>query len=155
MVVLQIFLWYQSVFWINLLDPLMADSSFSFNTMIYMVTIKISFTNYLLWRNQLLHLLQCKNLLTHVDGSVVVPLITIASDSSSSQPNPKYVEWHLQDQRLISLIFSSLTEEAMAEVLGLTTARDVWLALENSFSHISKTHELRIKDDLQLIKNST
>ncbi|KAJ0093754.1 hypothetical protein Patl1_26985 [Pistacia atlantica] len=43
----------------------------------------------------------------------------------------------------------------MAEVLGLTIARDVWLALENSFSHISKTRELRIKDDLQLIKRGT
>ncbi|RVW73154.1 hypothetical protein CK203_057785 [Vitis vinifera] len=41
----------------------------------------------------------------------------------------------------------------MAEVVGLTTARDVWLALENSFSHISKTRELRIKYDLQLIKH--
>ena len=37
------------VFWINLLDPLMVDSSFSFNTMIHMVTIKLSSTNYLLW----------------------------------------------------------------------------------------------------------
>ncbi|KAJ0025135.1 hypothetical protein Pint_08816 [Pistacia integerrima] len=83
------------------------------------------------------------------------PPITITSDSSSSQPNPQYVEWQLQDQRLLSLLFSSLTEEAMAEVLGLTTARDVWLALENSFSHISKTRELRIKDDLQLIKCGT
>ncbi|KAL6339997.1 hypothetical protein AAG906_038832 [Vitis piasezkii] len=45
-----------------------------------------------------------------------------------------------------------LDQEAMAEVLGLTTARDVWLALENSFNHISKTRELRIKDYLQLIK---
>ncbi|KAJ0017559.1 hypothetical protein Pint_12202 [Pistacia integerrima] len=54
-----------------------------------------------------------------------------------------------------SVSSSSLTEEAMAEVLGLTTARDVWLALENSFSHISKTRELRIKDDLQLIKRGT
>ena len=84
-----------------------------------------------------------------------MPPITIAFDSSFSQSNPKYVEWHLQDQRLISLIFSSLTEEAMAKVLGFTTARDVWLALKNSFSHISKTCELRIKDDLQLIKCGT
>ncbi|RVW83999.1 Retrovirus-related Pol polyprotein from transposon RE1 [Vitis vinifera] len=96
-----------------------------------------------------------KNLLSHVDGSVAPSPITIAVDSSSSQPNPQYVAWQLQDQRLLSLLFSSLTEEAMAEVLGLTIARDVWLALENSFSHISKTRELRIKDDLQLIKRGT
>ena len=65
------------------------------------------------------------------------------------------MECHFQDQRLISLLLSSLTEEAMAEVLGLITARDVWLALENSFNRISKTCELRIKDDLQLIKRGT
>ena len=60
--------------------------------------------------------------------------------------------WRLQDERLLSLLFSSLTEEVMDEVLGLTTARDIWLALENSFGHISKARELRIKDDLQLLK---
>ena len=38
------------------------------------------------------------------------------------------MEWQLQDQRLLSLLFSSLTKEAMAKVLGLTIARDVWLA---------------------------
>ena len=43
----------------------------------------------------------------------------------------------------------------MAEVLGLTSASDAWLALENSFNCISKTCELRIKDDLQLIKRGT
>ena len=65
------------------------------------------------------------------------------------------MEWQLQEQRLLSLLFSSLIEKAMAEVLGLTITRDGWLALENSFSHISKTRELRIKDDLKLIKRGT
>lgn len=53
------------------------------------------------------------------------------------------------------MLLSSLTEEAMVEVLGLTTARDVWLALETSFSHCSKTCELHLKDELQLIKRGT
>ena len=143
----------------------MADSSssFSFNTMIHMVTIKLSSTNYLLWRNQLLPLLHCQNLFSHIDGSATIPPITItpnsssistddSSTSSNPQLNPAYTAWRLQDQRLLSLLFSSLTEEAMAEVLGLTTARDVWMALENSFSHISKARELQIKDELQLLK---
>lgn len=40
----------------------------------------------------------------------------------------------------------------MAEVVGLSTAQDVWLALENTFSHCSKARELCLKDDLQLMK---
>ncbi|KZV44366.1 hypothetical protein F511_26448 [Dorcoceras hygrometricum] len=40
----------------------------------------------------------------------------------------------------------------MAEVIGCTTSRSVWLALEAAFSHLSKSCELRLKDDLQLMK---
>lgn len=56
------------------------------------------------------------------------------------------------NQRLLSLMLSSLTEEVMAEVVGLSTSREVRVALENTFSHSSKAHEIRFKDDLQLIK---
>ena len=43
----------------------------------------------------------------------------------------------------------------MAVVVGLFTARDVWLALETTFSDKSKARELRLKDDLQLMKRGT
>lgn len=41
----------------------------------------------------------------------------------------------------------------MVEVVSLTTARDVWLALETTFGHRSKARELRLKDYLQLMKH--
>ena len=43
----------------------------------------------------------------------------------------------------------------MAEVLNCTTARDAWLALEVSFSHSSKTRELQLKDELQLMQRGS
>ncbi|XP_068648390.1 uncharacterized protein [Aristolochia californica] len=43
----------------------------------------------------------------------------------------------------------------MAKAIGLTTSREVWIALENTFSHRSKAHEIHFKDDLQLMKCST
>uniref|UniRef100_A0A2N9GL36 Uncharacterized protein n=1 Tax=Fagus sylvatica TaxID=28930 RepID=A0A2N9GL36_FAGSY len=43
----------------------------------------------------------------------------------------------------------------MAEVVGLTTSREVWIALENTFSHRSKAREIRLKDNLQLMKRGT
>ena len=52
-------------------------------------------------------------------------------------------------------MLSSLTEEAIIVIIGLSTARDVWLALETTFSHHSESRELRFKDDLQLMKRST
>ena len=63
--------------------------------------------------------------------------------------------WRAADQRLLYLLLSSLIEDVIAVVVGLSTTRDVWLVLETTFSHHSKARELRLKDDLQLMKRST
>ncbi|XP_075666058.1 uncharacterized protein LOC142635884 [Castanea sativa] len=137
-----------------------SDSSFDssstllpFNTMIHMVTIKLSSSNYLLWKSQLLPLLESQGLLGHVDGTLVPP--PLFDPPTSQTPNNKHLAWKAADQRLLSLLLSSLTEEAMAEAVGLSTSREVWTALENTFSHRSKAREIRLKDDLQLMKRGT
>ena len=43
----------------------------------------------------------------------------------------------------------------MAEAIGLSTSREVWTALENTFSHRSKVREMCLKDDLQLMKRGS
>jgi hypothetical protein len=50
------------------------SSTLSFNTMVHMVTIKLSSTNFLLWRSQVVPLLQCQKLYGYVDGST--PILT-------------------------------------------------------------------------------
>ena len=155
------FSWYQSPTWISIPRSSMAsDSSFGpsstllpFNTMIHMVTIKLSSSNYLLWKSQLLPLLESQGLLGHVDGTLVPPPLF---DSPTSQTlSNKHLAWKAVDQRLLSLLLSSLTEEAMAEAVGLSTSREVWTTLENTFSHHSKAREICPKDDLQSMKCGT
>ena len=132
-------------------DP--SSTLLPFNTMIHMVTIKLSSSNYLLWKSQLLPFLESQGLLGQVDGTLVPPPLV---DSLTSQmPSNKHLAWKAADQRLLSLFLSSLTEEAMAEAVGLSTSYEVWIALENTFSHCSKACEIRLKDDLQLMKRST
>ena len=88
-----------------------------------------------------------------MDGTIEIP--PRFTSENSQTPNIKHVAWKHTDQRLLSLNLSSLTEEAMAEVVGLSTSREVRVALENTFSHRSKAHEIRFKDDLQLMKRGT
>ncbi|RVW78750.1 hypothetical protein CK203_059316 [Vitis vinifera] len=121
-----------------------------FNTLIHMITIKLSSSNYLLWKSQLLPLLESQDLLGYVDGTLVPP--PRCEPATSTTLSTKYLAWKAADQRLLCLLLSSLTEEAIAVIVGLSTAREVWLALENTFSHHLKAHELRLKDDLQLMK---
>ena len=124
-----------------------------FNTLIHMVTIKLSSSNYLLWKSQLLPLLESQELIDYVDETIEIPPhFTI---ENSQTPNIKHVAWKHTDQCLLSLLLSSLTEEAMAEVVGLSTSCEVWVALENTFNHHSKAREIYLNDDLQLMKRGT
>ncbi|GKB85874.1 retrovirus-related pol polyprotein from transposon RE1 [Tanacetum coccineum] len=68
-----------------------------------------------------------------------------------------YTTWQFHDQRVLLLLHSSLSEEAMAEVLGLQIARDVWLALEAAYSHDSVERMHTLKDSLRALTkgNST
>ena len=143
--------------WINIpRSPMVSDSSSTilpFNTMIHMVTIKLSSSNYLLWKSQLLPLLESQGLLGHVDGSVELP--PPFDPPTSQTPNTKHLAWKAIDQRLLSLLISSLTEEAMVEAVGLPTFHEVWTTLENTFSYRSKAREICLKDDRQLMKCGT
>ena len=91
--------------------------------MIHMVTIKLSSSNYLLWKSQLLLLLESQGLLGYVDGSLEPP--PPFEPPTSQTPNTKHLAWKATDQRLLSLLLSSLTKEGMVEVVGLSTSREV------------------------------
>lgn len=120
--------------------------TFSFDTMVHMITIKLSATNYLLWKSRLIPFLIVEtSYISFVDGSLSQPTATIENSSST---NPKFLEWKAKDQQILSLLLSSLSEVAMAVTVGLTTSRDVWLALERVFSNGSKTREIRLKVEL-------
>lgn len=71
----------------------------------------------------MLPLFSYQKLSAHIDGSTAPSAIITVEDKSI--PNPLFENWNDSDQRVIILLNSSLTEEAAAEVLGLTTARDI------------------------------
>ena len=119
----------------------------SFNTMAHMVTIKLSSTNFLLWRSQVVPLLQCQKLYGYVDGSTPMP--SAATDLAAHNI------WKQFDQLVMSLLLFSLTEEALSITIDFTTSRDVWNSLETTFSQKSKVRELQIKDELHLIKRGS
>ncbi|KAM0058932.1 putative RNA-directed DNA polymerase [Helianthus debilis subsp. tardiflorus] len=132
-----------------------SDGTLPIATILHMITLKLSSTNYLYWKNQILPLLSYQKLIGHVDGSIASPPATITTDGKESV-NPKHTDWLDADQRAILILNSSLTEEAVAEVLGLTSARQIWLALEAAYSNTSIERMHLLRDSLrQLTKGST
>lgn len=92
----------------------------------------------------MLPLLTYQKLLPQIDGTSPKPSKTIEIDSESA-PNPAYSVWTELDQRAVIILNSSLTEEAAAEVLGLSDSRSIWTALEAAYnnSSVERIHSLR------------
>uniref|UniRef100_A0A251VD88 Putative gag-polypeptide of LTR copia-type n=1 Tax=Helianthus annuus TaxID=4232 RepID=A0A251VD88_HELAN len=96
----------------------MASSADTTNTT-HLPTIKLSSSNYRIWRTHMTLLLSLHKLSAHIDGTSPPPSETVTTDNKSV-PNPDYVSWTAADQKAALLLLSSLTEEAATEVLGLT-----------------------------------
>lgn len=99
-----------------------STDSFSLKNLIHMLTIKLTSSNYLLWKNQVTPLLLHQKWMNHVDGSVATPPHTIQTDGKTI--NPAYVVW-IKLNRKVLILQSSLSEEAMAKVLGLSSSHEV------------------------------
>ncbi|KZV30059.1 hypothetical protein F511_06564 [Dorcoceras hygrometricum] len=69
-----------------------------------MLTIKLSSTNYLLWRSQIYPLLIGQGLMNLIDGTRSAPCTDVITDGKSAL-NPAYHSWLVDDQRLESHFF--------------------------------------------------
>ncbi|PWA35172.1 zinc finger, CCHC-type [Artemisia annua] len=121
-----------------------SDSTLPVNTIIHLMTVKLSSHSYLLWKNQMGHVFSFQNLASHIDGSVEAPAAEIVEDGKTAA-NPAYHTWANADQKAIIILQASLSEEALGEVVGLKTARAIWLALEAAYSNAleERIHNLR------------
>lgn len=92
------------------------------NTLMHLITIRLSPSNYLLWKSQLTPILTHQNLLGHVDGTSVAPPTEVLVDNKTS-PNPTFVAWLAADLCAVIILHASLTEEAFSKIVGLDIAR--------------------------------
>ncbi|KAJ9561510.1 hypothetical protein OSB04_006670 [Centaurea solstitialis] len=131
-----------------------SDSLLSMNTALHLISNRLTSSNYLLWKNQLLPLLSYQNLLPLVDGTSPAPPSEIITDGKSA-PNPEFAAWLSADQRAVILLQASLSEEAFSEIVGLSTAREIWLALEAAYSNSSVERIQNLRDQLRQVSKGS
>ncbi|KAH0686137.1 hypothetical protein KY284_016690 [Solanum tuberosum] len=73
-------------------------------------------------------------------------------DGEQDVVNPTYIWWIKQDQLIMNLIISSLSEETIPIVIGLPMTKSIWDALEAAFSSPSNTRILNLHMQLQNLK---
>ncbi|GJS39664.1 hypothetical protein Tco_0564707, partial [Tanacetum coccineum] len=90
-------------------------------------------------------------LIGHINGTSISPSPKVTIKGKAN-PNLDLLIWTKYDQRAVILLQLSLTEEAAAEVLGLTTAHQIWLSLEVAYSNASVERIHLLRDSLRQLK---
>ncbi|KAI8530452.1 hypothetical protein RHMOL_Rhmol11G0059400 [Rhododendron molle] len=129
----------------------MASSSSSFPNAHHFLSLKLTHTNYLFWKTQITPYLRGQHLLGYADGTYPCPPKSISVDGASIE-NPSFQTWFDQDQLLMSLLISILTEDVIPLIVGTTTSWEIWTTLESTLASPSNTRILQLHLHLQNIK---
>ncbi|XP_019155725.1 PREDICTED: uncharacterized protein LOC109152480 [Ipomoea nil] len=126
----------------------------------HFVSIKLTTRNYLFWRTQLIPFLRGQGLLSFVDGTTPCPPALVVStpaagtsdEATSTAANPAFSVWTQQDQSILSLLISSLSEEVMYLAVGRSTAREVWCSIETALGSSTRIRCLNLLGQFQALR---
>lgn len=91
----------------------------------HLMSIKLTTTNYVLWKNQMEPLINYFELSSFIDLEAKVPKMMIKSeDDKESVINPSYNTWKKKDQLLKSWILSSLSSKVLPQTFRLSTSAE-------------------------------
>ncbi|GAB2299629.1 hypothetical protein Dimus_038571 [Dionaea muscipula] len=111
------------------------------------ISSKLATTNYLVWKMQVLPVLRCHGLLGLVDGTTTRPT-GANSDAAVST-------WFRLDQMVLAWIASSLSDDALLQVIHCTSARDIWFTLETLYGSVSRSRVQSVKRELHSLSKGT
>ncbi|KAF6142521.1 hypothetical protein GIB67_039485 [Kingdonia uniflora] len=131
-------------------------SNFSSPNLYPFLPIKLSKTNYLLWKSQLIPLLKGCNLYDYVTDVSSYPTQFLSDKNGVfGTQNLAYTSWYHKDQLLLSWILSSLTELVYAHVVGLASTYKVWMNLKRTYCNQSGIRVMQLKQQLQQQQNES
>ena len=118
------------------------------------VTIKLDHTNYLMWKFQIIGILDAYSLLDHLEDPMPCPskFLLDETDCITTEANPLFLQWKIRDKALFSLISSTLSPSAISLVMGQTSASGIWRVIKNRYTSISRSSVVNLKRELNNIK---
>ncbi|KAF3785122.1 hypothetical protein EJ110_NYTH29107 [Nymphaea thermarum] len=113
------------------------------------VSLKLTQSNFLLWKTQLLGLIESQNMRGFINGNYPKPAEFITRNNEFIA-NIDFLEWKKSDSLLRGWITGTLSEEVLGLVVGLETSKEVWDAFITAFAHESREREFLLTQRLQL-----
>lgn len=111
---------------------------------------KLGRDNFLLWKATVLPPIRGAQLDGYLDGTIEAPAKTLdvqKADKSGTEtvPNPEYARWIAQDQQVLGSLLTSLSREVLTQVVSMKTSAQVWTALEEMYSSVSRSRVIQLR----------
>ncbi|KAF7810456.1 retrovirus-related Pol polyprotein from transposon TNT 1-94 [Senna tora] len=125
-------------------DPLYLHPSD--NSGLQLVSVQLTLDNYLIWSRSMRIALKSKNKLGFVDGSC---------KQSEDQNYDDYLRWSLADTTVVAWMVNAMTEELAEAYMFASSARDLWMELEDQFGKGNKPKVFHIRRQISSIQQGT
>ena len=110
---------------------------------------KLSKDNYHVWKAQLIPFFHGQGIFGYLDVTIPIPPIDISMAATSSIiSNPLYEHWQRQDAIIVAILFSTISENVLIQVVSHTTSAVIWCALAKSFSSQSRARVIQLRTEL-------
>ncbi|KAJ3691762.1 hypothetical protein LUZ61_020926 [Rhynchospora tenuis] len=115
--------------------------------------IKLTPTNYLTWKAQILPITIGYNLMRFLTSPPPNP--TVQTTDGQVQFNQEYLPWNRQDQLVLGWLRASLSESIQAHYVSCTSSASLWTAIHQQFATNSRSRLLDLKRQLQSAKKGS
>lgn len=120
------------------------------------VPCKLTRTNFLLWKAQVVPILRGVKLFGYLDGTIATPTakITVGTgEAAKVEDNPAYDAWITQDQAILGGLLSSMTEDVLSQLMRCTdTSSQLWTSLHTMFATQHRGNSIQIRTQLSNTK---
>lgn len=141
--------------------PTMANSISQINpsllllsNMFSMVTVKLDYSNYIVWKHQIEVILEIYSMIDAIDGFAMAPYQSLKDSSGNltTEVNLVLLNWKNCEQALFTFLNSTLSPFVLAPTVGQKSSRGVWMVLEKCFDLVSKYSVMSLRSELNAVK---
>ncbi|CAN6294032.1 unnamed protein product [Urochloa humidicola] len=115
------------------------------------ITEKLSKTNLVLWKAQVLPAIHGAQLEGLLDGTIPPPPKEIVIKDGKG-PSPDYASWVALDQQVLNYLLTTMSRDVLAQVATATTAAGLWKAVEEVFSSTRRARSVNTRIALATTK---
>ena len=122
-----------------------------------MMTVKLNYSNYTVWKHQIEVILETYSMIDILDESITIPdrFLKDSSGNLTTEINPNFISWKNREQAMFTFINSTLSPAILALTVGQRSAKGVWKVLEKRFASVSRSHVMSLRNELSAVKKGT